>query len=98
MGLLCVRQDFFFFKQDSSKVVSNSSPYGKIKFKISARRDKEYPSYDHVKLHFFLHISVKMVNLEDIQLLSSLQYYFITWFGDSIVGIENSRHFNEKLC
>ena len=47
---------------------------------------------------FFLHISVKMVNLEDMQLLSSLQYYFITWFGDSIVGIENSRHFNEKLC
>ena len=29
-----------------------------VKFKISVRRDKEYPSYDHIKLHIFTYVSM----------------------------------------
>ena len=42
---------------------------------------------------FPIYFYVKMINFEDMQLLYSLQYCFITWFG-----IVSLRHYQLATC
>ena len=48
-----VRHDFLFFQ---ARLTRSLLATVEVKFKISVRRGKVYPSYNHVKIHIFTYV------------------------------------------